>query len=175
MKKYALVTIIGILGALTFAGCGGGGGGGGGVQKQVTKLYLFGTMSSNSIVAGVTSSIVVPTFVDYSAFPTKTSKGIFLVRNGVIAASGPNRAALFSGLFDNVSNTLNITLVNNPTSGFVNMSGSTTRNNSKGNEIATLTTTPGTTFPTTPTDAVVTKYRNLNITEYTGFKVNYAP
>lgn len=175
MKRYELIAIIGILGALTFAGCGGGGGGGGN-GKEVTKLYLFGTMSTNSKVAALTSSINIPTFVDYSAFPTRTSPGIYVVRNGVLTASGPIGATSVSGSYDNVTKTLTISLLNNtPTGGFVNMSSSTTRNAGKGTEIATLTTTPGTVFPVGPTTAVVKKYRNLNLDDYTGFYVNYAP
>lgn len=174
MKKYKLFAITGILGALTFAGCGGGGGGGGN-GKDVTKLYLFGTMSTNSTVAALTSSINVPTFVDYSAFPTKTSPGIFMVRNGVITASGPKLATNVSGSYDNVTKTLTISLLNNtPAGAFVNMSSSTTRNAGKGTEIATLSTTSGTVFPATPTPAVVKKYRNLNLDDFTGFFVNYA-
>jgi hypothetical protein len=178
MKNTKVVTVIGImgilatLGSLTLSGCGGGGGGG--VAKQTTKLYLFGSMSSNSIIATVTTSVAVPNFIDYSA-PSKTAKGIFPLRSRVLAASGPVLVSDITGsTYDNNTGKLTVILVNG---GFLNMSSSTTRNSGKGTEIATLTTTPGTTFPLADTSPSVGQQRTSPVSTsfLGGCKVNYAP
>lgn len=170
MKKYVKAAILSAFSALALTGCGGGGGGGG-PSAVATKLYLFGNMSSNFNVAEVTSSITAPAFADYSA-PTRSATGIFPLRSGVLAASGPVHASLASGTFDTVSKKLTISLVNGT---FLNMSSSTARNNGKGTEIATLVTSPGTTLPTVDPTPDVGQFRlsPLKTGKLNGCKVNY--
>ena len=180
MKKFDLATVvsvIGITGVLAFAGCGGGGGGGGGPSKQVTQIYLYGTMSSNSKIATVTTSLTVPAFSDYSAYPTKTSKNLFNLRPGVLVAAGPVQASSVSGTFDNtVSGNNKLTLYINNLA-FDNMSSSTGRNSGKGTLIGTLITAPGTitTLPTADITPIIGVQRGGNITYLNGCKVNFAP
>ena len=180
MKKHNLAAVIGILGvvsalgAVMLTGCGGGGGGGG-ESKQITKLFLFGTMSSNSRIATVTTSVISPNFVDYSA-PNKSVKGIYSLKTGVVTASGPVQASDVTGsTYDNTTGKLTVRLVNGA---FQNMSSSTGRNNGKGTEVATLSTKPGTTFPAADTTPEVGQQR-LTTPPSTGYlngcKVNYAP
>lgn len=174
MKRHALVSIIGIMGLLTLAACGGGGGGGGGgVQKQTTKLYLFGNLSTNFKVANVTTTLTVPNFTDYSA-SASDANGVSSLRSGVITASGPALASQVSGTYNVNSKLLTIALVNG---GNLNMTSSTVDNAGKGTEIATLVTTAGTTLPTTDPAPAVGQFRLVppKVSDLNGCLVNFAP
>ncbi len=171
MKKHILtkvIGIIGILGSMALSGCGGGGGGGGGASRQVTGLFLFGTMSSNSVITGVTTSINLPNFRDYTT-STTTSANARDLRSGVLVPS--SKATLSGARYDTVLKNLTITLT------FDNMSSSTTNNAGKGNVIATLQTTPGTIFPASDNSPTVGYLRSspVSIGYLNGCKVNYAP
>lgn len=175
MKKNDLamvIVIIGVTGFMALAGCGGGGGGGG-PSKLVTKMYLFGTMSSNTYIASVFSNISAPNFKDYSA-PSNTANGVFPLRNGVLAASGPIKMSQVDGTYDTVSKKLRINLVNGV---FDNLSSSTTKNSGKGTEIATLIMKLGTTLPAKDNSPIVGKHRDTPLTNdyLNGCRLNYAP
>lgn len=145
MKRYIVATLICALSALTLTGCGDGGGGGTtpttpAATKATTKVYLFGALSSNSKIATVQTTMIVPNgiMVNYSSPPGATS-GIFPLRRGVAVPSGPVQvsAADISGTFDIASRKLNIYLFNNPTNPVLLKSSSS----GIGEEIATLNLT----------------------------------
>jgi hypothetical protein len=155
MKKYAMAAIVSAFLALSLTGCGGGGGGGGSAPATTatTKVFLFGTMSSNSRIAGVTTSLIVPSsvLVNYTS-PAGASTGTWPLRSGVIVASGPIKVDTVSGSYDIITRKLAISLING---GFLNLSSSTTKNSGKGTEIATLNfklAKPGVTTPAMPTE-----------------------
>ncbi|TWJ33594.1 hypothetical protein [Geobacter argillaceus] len=172
MRKCNLALILGTVGALTLAGCGGGGGGGGGgPSKASTKLYLFGTMSSNYNIASVDTSVIVPNFKDYTA-PTGSTATVFQLRSGVLVPSA--KVSLATASYDTVGKVLTI---NVSMDRFKNMSSSTTSNAGKGTEFATLITTPGSTFPSADASPYVGQFwlNGPNVRTLTGCKVNYAP
>lgn len=156
MKNYVKAAIIGVLSALALTACGGGGSAP--ATTATTKVFLFGTMSSNSRIAGITTSMTVPggVMVNYSTAPGvmvnySTPHGIFPLRSGSVVPSGPFKVSSASGSYDNASHKLTVSLVNGA---FLNLSSSTTKNSGKGAEVATINFTlakPGVT-PTMPTD-----------------------
>ena len=160
MKKYAMPTILCAVLALSLYGCGGGGGGSAPVTTAITKVFLFGTMSSNSRIAGVTTSMTVPggVLVNYSTAPGvminySTPHGIFPLRSGCVVPSGPVKVSSASGSYDNAGHKLIVSLVNGA---FLNLSSSTTRNSGQGAEIATINFTlakPGVTATLPTNDA----------------------
>jgi len=170
MKKCKLALILGTVGALTLAGCGGGGGGGGPSQVG-TKLYLFGTMSSNYNIASVDTSVIAPNFKDYTA-PTGSTATVFPLRSGVLVPSG--KVSHTDATYDTVGKVLKISVTMDL---FKNMSSSTTRNAGKGTEFASLITTSGTTFPVADVSPFVGMFRLVPPDTHvlTGCKVNYAP
>ena len=189
MKKFSLITTLRVtallvsMGSIILSGCGGGGSGGGGgggaaaVAAPTTKstnLYLFGTMSSNSRLSHVTSTVNVPNFVDYSA-ANKSVKGVYNLRRGILTAAGPFLASSVSGSYDNNSGALTITVQNGT---FLNISSSTTKNAGKGSLIASIVTKINASIPAQDPNPVVTKDRpTLGIygDPQDGCKVNYAP
>jgi hypothetical protein len=141
MKQFVRAAIIGTLSAVALAGCGGGGGSAP-VTTATTKVFLFGTMSSNGRIAGVTTSMTVPggVMVNYSTAPGvmlnySTPHGIFPLKSGAVLPTGPVRVSSASGSYDNAGHKLTISLVNGT---FLNLSSSTTRNSGKGTEIALI-------------------------------------
>jgi|GEM_PF-1516583 len=179
MKKLSLITTLAVtasivsLGSIFLAGCGGGGGGSA-PTTQTTNLYLFGTMSSNSRLAAVTSTVIVPNFVDYTA-ADKSVKSVYNLRSGILKSAGTFPASSVSGTYDNNSGLLKITVQNGT---FLNISSSTTKNSGKGSLIATIVTKIGTSIPAQDPSPDVTKDRpNLGIfgDPQNGCKVNYAP
>lgn len=196
MKTHAMTAVIWAFSALTLTGCGGGaggsgtgggGGGGGGstppvAAKAVTKVNLFGAMSSSSKIATVQTTMTVPSgiMVNYSSPPGATA-GIFPLRSGFAVPSGPVKVAAndISGTFDTASRNLTISLLNNPSSP-LNLQSSTTGN---GAEIATINFTlasPGVTTPLPAEDLAVTvgqdrsTLQNINVGYLSGCKVNFS-
>lgn len=154
---------------LILAGCGGGGGGGGtptpaATSKIVTKAYLFGAMSSSSIIATVQTSMIVPAgvMVNYTSATGATS-GTFPLKSGVLVPSGPVQVASgdLYGTFDTVSRKLLISLVNSTNRAALQSSAT-----GSGTEFATINFTPATpgaatpTFPTSDTAATVGQDRH---------------
>lgn len=160
MKKYIKPAIICIFSALALVGCGGGGGGGGAVSKAVTKVSLFGNITSASnIVATVSTTLNIPSgvMVNYSSAPGVTT-GLCTLRKGVIVPSGPVQvsASDFSlSTYDLDTRVLTLNLVNNARIAL--KSGAT----GTGKEIATINfslATPGTlpsSMPLKDTSALV--------------------
>ena len=168
----------GIIVALSFTlhGCGGGGGGGSsGPATTTTKLYLFGTLSSNRNIATVQTSIAVAGFSSYSA-PAGVNSGVFPLRRGVFSASGPVGAGYVPSTYD-TSNKKRNPLLNN--SAFKNMSSSTLRNGGKGTEIGTLIMPIAVSFSSGTVDfnPSVGQFRLTppETRPLSGFKVNYEP
>lgn len=174
MRSYAIAAGVLLTFVLSLYGCGGGGGGGG-PSVTVTKLYLFGTLSSNRNVANVTTSIAVLGFTGYSS-PTGATSGSYPLRSGTFIASGPVAASAVSSSYDIASKKLTFSLTNGL---FKNMSSSTLSNGGKGTEIGTLTTAPNVTFSAGTTDfnPSVGQFRLTPPTSeiLNGCKVNYAP
>jgi len=156
MKKYICATMIGVYSALALAGCGGGGGGGGGgaVTKAITKVYLFGNItSSGKVVATVQTTLNLPAgvLVNYSSAPgIKT--GTFPLRKGVVVSSGPIKIldSGISGTYKIVDGieggTLQLLMLNLPGTSQVALKSSTSANSGSGVEIATVVftlVTPG--------------------------------
>jgi hypothetical protein len=198
MKKFSLITTLGVtalllsLGSIILSGCGGGGSGGGGgggggggaaVAEPTTKstnLYLFGTMSSGSRLAGVTTTVIVPNFVDYSA-ANKNVKSTYPLRRGILTAASAFQFSSVSGTYNNNSGELSISLDN----GFpyTNISSSRTKNSGKGSLIATIVTKINASIPAQDSTPIV-KYDRPNLPApngpvfggiQDGCKVNYAP
>jgi hypothetical protein len=111
MKNYlATAVMISAFAVLTLAGCGGGGGGApAAVTQAVTKVYLFGNMSSpasfgnlssNCRIASVQTSMTIPqeVMLNYSTAPGATSgfcvprslaaSGQCILRDGIVVPSG---------------------------------------------------------------------------------------
>lgn len=138
------------------AGCGGGGGGA--ATQAVTKVYLFGTMSSNTRfgvysssgkITSVSTSMTVPAgiMVNYSS-PAGVTSGKFPLRTGAVVPSGPVKVAAsdITGTYDTASRVLAINIFNSPLVG-APLKSSTT---GKGAEIATISfslETPGVESP----------------------------
>lgn len=176
MKLSEKIILGCFISALALSGCGGGGGGASAPQKQTTKLYIYGNLSSNFNISNITTTLDVPSFSDYSA-PTKPASGTALpVSSKVFLPTGkanPLSAATFA-TYNSTTNKLTITVTMDP---FKNMSCNTTRNAGKGVEFATLITAPGTSLPTVDPSPVVGKFRLVppNSTYQNGCKVNLAP
>ncbi|HEY3307023.1 MAG TPA: hypothetical protein VGJ93_01085 [Desulfuromonadaceae bacterium] len=158
MKKKILAVTLTVFSALTISGCGGGGGGGGAiapatVTKAVTKVYVYGNMSSpasfgnlssNARIATVQSKMSLPAevMVNYSSAPGATA-GLCFLRKGVIVPSGNTllSASDFSfSTFDIASRVLTLNMIN---SGRQRLK---TNTNGNGVEFATVNftlTTPG--------------------------------
>jgi hypothetical protein len=174
MKKQNIITVLGTLsaivtlGTLILSGCGGGGGGGG-ASKQTTNLYLFGTMSSSGVINGVATTVSVPNFKDYTTASTTTPISRDL-RTGTLVLSSKGTAVSVAK-YDAVAKILTINMT------FNNLSSSTSSNAGKGNIIATLVTTPGTTFPAQDASPTVAQFRSspIAVGNLNGCKVNYAP
>lgn len=163
MKKFIRTSLFCAVALVTLYGCGGGGGGGGGggVTKAVTKVYLYGNMtsvnakaysfsniSSKLRIASISSSIDLPSavMVNYSS-PQADITGCTL-RKGVFTPSGPKlvRESDFSESRFNPdvsSRKLTVKMFN---WGSVLLKASTTGNGGLGEEIATINftlATPG--------------------------------
>lgn len=150
------------------AGCGGGGGTPA-PSKVTTKLYLFGTMSSNSKILTISTTVSVPTFKDYTV-PSPTAVPPYNLRTGLLRASGPVLANSVSGVYDTNTKKLTIKVINGS---FLNLSSSVT---GKGKEFASLTSAPGTVIPASDPAPVVTQQRLVKpADELNGCTVNYAP
>lgn len=141
MKLNIRAAIMGAFGVLTLAGCGGGGGGGGVsvvATKAITKVHLFGNMTSTSKIASVQTTMTVPNgvMVNYTSTPGATS-GTFPLRKGFVVPSGPVQVSLadISGSYDIASRVLTVSLMNPPGSNQVALKSSATGN---GAEIATI-------------------------------------
>ncbi len=153
MKGFIKTSLFCVLVVATLYGCGGGGGGGG-VTKAVTKVYLYGNMtsitsakaysfgniSSKLRVASVSSSIDLPSavMVNYSS-PQADITGCTL-RKGVFTPSGPklvSQSDFGDSRFnpDPSSRKLTIKMFN---WGSVLLKASTTGNGGLGEEIATI-------------------------------------
>lgn len=170
----------GIIMVLFFAlhGCGGGGGGGGGPSgptTSTTKLYLFGTLSSNRNIASVQTSIAVSGFTSYSA-PVGAVAGVYPLRRGVFSPSGPVIVSSSNASYDISQQKINISLINGT---FKNMSSSTLRNGGMGTEIGTLIMPAAVSFSSGTVDynPSVGQFRLSppEIKSLAGCKVNYAP
>jgi hypothetical protein len=143
MKKFAMPAIICAFAALAIAGCGGGGGA---ATKAVTKVLLFGTMSSSTVLSSVQTRMTVPSAlqINYSSAFTMTNystpHGIFPLRSGAVVPSGPVKipAANITGSYNNATHELIISMVNPPGGSQVAWQCSTTGNKGKGEEIATI-------------------------------------
>lgn len=125
MKKILLIGFL--LTALITSGCGGGGGGGAAppVIKAVTKVYVYGNMSSpasfgnlssNGRIATVKARMTLPAeiMVNYSSAPGVTA-GLCFLRSGVIVPSGNTLLAAtdFSfSTYDIASRVLTINMLN---------------------------------------------------------------
>jgi hypothetical protein len=167
MKKYLLAAVISGVASIFLSGCGGGGGGSStpapaAKSKAVTKAYLFGAMSSSSIIATVQTSMVVPSgvLVNYTSASGATS-GVFPLKSGVLVPSGTVKVAAndLSGTFDTASRKLAITMVNATTRASLQSSAT-----GSGTEFATINftlATPGTTpaLPTSDPTAVISQDR----------------
>lgn len=159
MKKYLLMAITCLFSAMSLTGCGGGGGGGGNTTpaatQATTKVHLFGTMSSNSRIATVQTTMTVPSgiMVNYSS-PAGSTSGTFSLRRGAVVPSGSVQVASadISATFDTASRKLSVSLVNQ---GRLPLRSSTT---GRGEEIFTIFFTlasPGGTVPLPGEDALV--------------------
>lgn len=184
MKRYIVAALICALSALTLTGCGGDGGGTTPTTpttpatKATTKVYLFGALSSNSKIATVQTTIIVPNgiMVNYTSPPGATS-GIFPLRKGIAVPSGPVQVSAtdISGTFDIASRKLHINLFNNPTNSVLLKSSSS----GIGEEIATLNLTlasPGVQplIPALDTLVMVSQDRGGNSVNYlSGCNTNF--
>lgn len=149
MNKYLVMTILAVISLSGLAGCGGGGGGGGGgvATKAATKVYVFGHMTSIGRLSTVQTTINVPdsVLVNYSSAPGATS-GLCILRKGVIVPSGKVLATASDfnlSTYNISSRVLTVFMVNN---GRLLLKSSTTGNNGKGEELATVNfnfATPG--------------------------------
>lgn len=157
MKRILLSAVVSGLAALALTGCGGGGGGGGGVTtKAVSKVYLFGTMSSNTRfgvystsgkIASVQTSMTVPAGIlaNYSSpAPAGYPANTFPLRSGFVVPSGSVNVAVsdITGTYDTSSRILSLSVFN-PPPGVLLKSGAS----GNGAEIATINfslATPGT-------------------------------
>jgi hypothetical protein len=176
------------MGALAvLCGCGGGGGGGGGAApppaKVVTKVSLFGTMSTNSRIATVQTTMVLPSevMVNYSSPPGATS-GTFPLRGGVVVPSGPVKVAAtdINGMFDIAARKLTLFLLNTPGGSQVPLQSSAS---GEGTEIATINFSLATAggalpaMPTVDTDARIGQHRQTvppTINYLSGCRINFA-
>ncbi len=168
---------------LAVNGCGGGGGGSPAppaTSKAVTKAYLFGTMSSGSIIATVQTSMIVPSGVlaNYTS-PAGATSGTYPLRSAALAPSGSVLvpAGDLTGTYDIASRRLTINLVN-ATSRVALQSSST----GSGAEIATIyfnLATPGSSpvLPTVDLAATIGQDRQPatvpSVGYLTGGKVNF--
>jgi hypothetical protein len=153
MRKYITKTMICVFSAFALAGCGGGGGGGSSAaSKAISKVYLFGNITSSSnIVATAKTTMIIPTsvLVNYSSAPGATT-GLCKLRKGVLSPSGTVQVSASdfdSSSYDIASRVLTINMVNN---GRVALKSSAS---GKGAEIATINftlATPGITPTTMP-------------------------
>lgn len=172
MKRLCAAVFVFAASVVILASCGGGGGGG--PSRVVTKLYLFGSMSSNTNIAHVYSNISTAGFKDYSA-PNGITTGTFPLRSGILKASGSIKVSVVDATFNTANKRLSIQLVNGA---YDNLSSSTTKNSGKGTEIATLNMSPGTVLLPTDKSPNVGKFRLTPavVTDYlNGCMVNYAP
>lgn len=123
MKNYALCAFIYSALTLALAGCGGHDNGGNNITippaatKAITKLYLFGNMSSNSKVTSVQAAVTVPSgiMVNYSSpAPAGYPANTYPLKSGFAVPSGPVRVAEadISGKYNTDSRELTIYLVN---------------------------------------------------------------
>jgi hypothetical protein len=185
MNRLILSALICTLALLPLSGCGGGGGGGGGpITKAVTKVYLFGNMtstvqnvyfgniSSSVRVTSVDSSLNVPSGVqvNYSSAVGATT-GNCILRKGVFISSGPIIPNLTESNFSNsrfdidpLSRKLSIKIFN---AGFVKLKASETKNAGKGEEIATIIfnlATPGV-KPVTNFDEIIDRSPTVGLSD----------
>lgn len=180
MKKYLSASIC-ALSLVAMAACGGGGGSGGTsaapVTKAVTKVYLFGTMSSNSKIATVQTTMIVPlgVMVNYTA-PVGATAGIYPLKKGVIVPSGPvqvSTADFSASTFNIATRALVVSLFNQ---GGVPLASNTLGN---GAEIATINlnlTTPGVTAPMPLQDMLASVGQDrpgISLAYLTGCTVNF--
>lgn len=183
MKRYLIMALLAVLPTILLAGCGGGGGGSGSATpsatKAVAKAYLFGTMSSNSTIATVQTSIMVPAgvLVNYTS-PAGATTGTWPLRKGVVVPSGPvqvSAAAVANSTYDIASRKLTINVFNAPGSGQAALK---TGASGSGAEIATINltfATPGVTaaLPTQDPLVVVGQDRSSSIDYLTGCTANF--
>src|SRR6185369_14356593 len=86
--------------------------------KAITTVSLFGTMSSNSTLATVKTSMTVPNgvLVNYSSpAPAGYAQDTFPLRSGVVIPSGPVKVAasdFSNSIFNTATRKLTINLVN---------------------------------------------------------------
>ena len=161
MKRYILTAVTGLFSVLALAGCGGGGGGGSSpATKAVTKVYLFGNITSaDKIVATVQTTMNVPSGVmlNYSSVPGATS-GLCTLRKGVVVPSGPVQVSpsdFSASTYDIAGRVLTVRMVNN---GRLPLKSSSTDNGGKGTEIAMINfslATPGGTPSMMPEEDLV--------------------
>jgi hypothetical protein len=183
MRKYAAAALT-ILTALSLSGCGSGGGGSSSPPtKAVAAVYLFGNMSTNSKVAAIQSTFVVPTgiLVNYSSpAPPGYLANTYPLRSGTIVPSGPVAltAAEITGSYNTASGKITISMVN--------QNGLDMRSSSigPGTEIASIIynlPAPGV-IPVLPEpweDPLVTVYQHratlpvASVVMYPGFKLNF--
>lgn len=187
MKKIFLNIAAVLTMTIIFTGCGGGGGSSPAtkvVTSAVTSMYLFGTMSSSSIVATLHSEITVPNgiLVNYSSPPGATT-GKFPLRSGSIVPSGPVKFSQsdITADYNLADRKLSIDCVNWPdfsTSIRKKIKSGTTGN---GVEIATLNfklATAGV-LPTLPSPwqdidaSIYEETSSLSIINSTGLKLNF--
>lgn len=183
MNKYFLNTVVVAFISLLFAGCGGGSSSPAPKTQGSVAVYLFGSMSSASKVAAITSEITVPAgiMINYSSPPGVTT-GKHPLRSGSIIPSGTSTFSKgdFNTLYNLDNRTLTIFLVNK------NMKDIKSNLIGNGLEIATLNfmlTTPDV-LPTLPVPwqdpaVVVWQDTTLQVAPFTetviktGLKLNF--
>ncbi|MCM0084514.1 hypothetical protein L4X63_23335 [Geomonas sp. Red32] len=185
MMKITVAALVALWAAVTLTGCGGGGGAAAGpVTTGVTKVQLFGNMSTNCTVGSVQTTMQVPSgvLVNYSSpAPSNYPAHTFPLKSGAVVPSGPVRfqQSDISGTYNTQTMQLTVSMVNSAGS---NITSSTT---GSGQEIATIMfklATPGV-LPTLPTpwqDPQVVVWQRFPTTPYPtivsrpGYTLNFA-